>query len=142
MTQGSSMARSNNRSFWATATLLYFMVALLYFVLPLGRDFGNALLGTAGFPHDSIYAAGVLEWGYRSLWSFERHLFQWVAGFPVENSLVVIDTLVGYQLFYSPLRAMGVSVPVSYNILFIISFLISGLGTAALARQLGTDQWG
>lgn len=136
------MTGSDKRSFWAGATLLYFMVALLYFVAPLGRDFGNALLGTALFPHDSILNAGILEWGYRSIWSSQRHIFQWVAGFPVENSLVVIDNLVGWQLFYSPLRAMGMGIPASYNILFIVSFLISGLGTAALARQLGTDKWG
>lgn len=136
------MAGGNERSFWAGATLLYFTVALLYFVLPLGGDFGKALLGTALFPHDSILNAGILEWGYRSIWSSQRHLFQWVAGFPVDNSLVVIDNLVGWQLFYSPLRAIGMSVPASYNIVLIVSFLISGLGTAALARQLGTEKWG
>ena len=92
---------------WAAAIFAYTATAIADFVIPLGRHFGEKLLGTALFASDPILNAGILEWGYQSLWSPTRHVFEWNAGFPLHDSLAVTENLIGWQLFYTPLRAFG-----------------------------------
>ena len=126
---------------WAAALSVYSATAIAYFVVPLGKHFGNRLLGTALFAPDPILTAGILEWGYRSLWSPARHIFDWNAGFPLHDSLAGTENLIGWQLFYTPLRFLGGTVA-AYNSSIVVSFVLSGLGTALLARRLGVDRCG
>ena len=127
---------------WVAATLFYAAIAVVFIVYPVGHRLGSVLLGTVWFPHDAILNAGILEWGYRSLWSTDRHVFQWIAGFPLENSLALTENLIGWQWLYTPLRAAGVGTVGTYNVLLVASFLISGLTAMALARHLGADRYG
>lgn len=126
----------------AAATAVYAATAVLYFVTPLGTRFGEGLLGTALFAHDSIFNAGILEWGYRSLWSPARRVFEWTAGFPLHDSLATTENLIGWQLFYTPLRFLGLGTVASYNSLIVISFILSGLGAFLFSRRLGADRSG
>ena len=126
---------------WVAAILVYSTTAIVYFVVPLGKRIGERLLGTALFAPDPILNAGILEWGYRSLWSPARRVFDWNAGFPLHDSLAVTENLIGWQLFYTPLRLLGGTVA-AYNLSIVISFVLSGLGAALLARRLGTDRGG
>jgi len=80
-------------------------------VLPILGKFGNVLLGTAVFPHDSFLNAGILEWGYTALRTPGLHLFEWTAGFPLHNSLAVGENLIGWQVLYTSLRLIGVGIP-------------------------------
>ena len=84
----------------------------------------------------------MLEWGYASLYSPSRHFFDWTAGFPLPNTLAATESLVGWQIFYAPLRLLGVGVPAGYNLLMVGSLVISGVGAALLARRLGADRFG
>lgn len=84
----------------------------------------------------------MLEWGYASLWSANRHFFDWTAGFPLSNTLAATENLAGWQIFYTPLRMLGASVPAAYNLLMLGSLVISGAGAALLARRLGADRFG
>lgn len=138
------MKQERERDFltWAAATLVYAATAISDFVLPLGKRFGEGLLGTALFAPDSILNAGILEWGYRSLWSPKRHIFEWTAGFPVHDSLATTENLIGWQIFYTPLRLASCGPVAAYNLLLVISFVLSGLGGAILARRLGADRLG
>lgn len=138
------MKQEREREFltWAAATLVYAATAIADFVLPLGRRFGERLLGTALFAPDPILNAGILEWGYRSLWSPTRHVFEWTAGFPLHDSLATTENLIGWQVFYTPLRLANSGPVAAYNLLLVISFVLSGLGAALLARRLGADCWG
>jgi hypothetical protein len=133
--------RSRELWTWAAAILVYTATAVVYFVVPLGKHFGNRLLGTALFAPDPILNAGIVEWGFRSLWSPGRRVFEWNAGFPLHDSLAGTENLIGWQLFYTPLRFLCGSVA-AYNSSIVISFVLSGLGTALLARRLGVDRWG
>jgi ABC-type Co2+ transport system permease subunit len=126
---------------WAAAISVYSATAIIDFVIPLGKHFGDRLLGTALFAPDPILNAGILEWGYRSLWSPARHVFEWNAGFPLQDSLAVTENLIGWQLFYTPLRTLAGPVA-AYNLLLLISFVLSGLGAALLTRRLGADRCG
>jgi hypothetical protein len=133
--------RQRELGMWAGAILLYTATAVADFVLPLGRHFGKRLLGTALFAPDPILNAGILEWGYRSLWNPALRIFQWNAGFPLRDSLAVTENLIGWQLFYVPSRLLGGPV-FSYNLCIVISFVLSGCGAALLARRLGADRSG
>lgn len=126
---------------WVAAIFAYTATAIADFVIPLSRHFGEKLLGTALFAPDPILNAGILEWGYRSLWSPARHIFEWNAGFPLHDSLAVTENLIGWQLFYTPLRFVGGPVA-AYNLSIVISFVLSGLGALLLARRLGADRCG
>lgn len=137
---GASALPSNTPLWVLSVCAFYIICALGYFVVPLTTAFGRVLVGTAVFPHDAVLNAGILEWGHRSLWS--GRLFEWTAGYPLHNMLAGTENLIGWQLFYTPLRAIGVGVVAAYNILLIGSFVASALGTALLARRLGADRWG
>ncbi len=124
------------------ATLLYIVTAGAYFVLPVADSFDHVLLGSTPFAHDSVLNAGILEWGFRALWDSQLSLFDWTAGFPLKNTLAGTEHLVGWQVFYSPLRALGLTVAAAYNVVILLSFVISGVGTALLARRLGASRSG
>lgn len=83
--------------------------------------------------------AGILEWGFRSLWTPSLHVFDWPGGFPLNNGLAGTENLLGWQLIYSPMRAFGLSVPASYNVTLLSSLVVSGTTCAALARRLGAS---
>jgi hypothetical protein len=130
-------------SWYFTALLaLYVATAMVYLVLPVAGRFGSVLLGTAIFGHDSILAAGILEWGFRSLRSPSLQFFDWTAGFPLTNTLAVTENLIGWQILYMPLRLLGVGIPAAYNLLMLASLIVSGVGAALLARQLGANRAG
>lgn len=118
------------------------LIAIVYFVLPLHGNPGSVLLGSAVYNHDAVLNAGILEWGYRSLWTPGLHFFDWPAGFPLSNTLPGTENLLGWQLFYSPLRALGASVAGSYDVALLSSLVISGVGTTALGAQLGSSRAG
>lgn len=138
-----SMIKTANRIPWiASAAVLYIVTAAAYFVAPVIDRFDHILLGTTPFAYDSVLNAGILEWGFRALWDARLSLFDWTTGFPLKNTLAGTEHLVGWQLFYSPLRALGLTVAAAYNIVLLMSFVISGLGTALLARRLGASRAG
>ena len=100
------------------------------------------MLGTSIFPHDTFLVAGILEWGRHALLTTHSSIFDWTAGFPLTNTLAVTENLLGWQIFYLPLRAIGFGIPAAYNILILLSLVISGLGAALLARRLGASRSG
>lgn len=124
------------------ATALYAATAFVYFVLPVLRDFSEVFLGTTPFPHDTVLNAGILEWDFRALFDSRLSVFEWPAGFPLTNTLAGVENLLGWEILYAPLRAVGLSVAGSYNVVWLLSFFISGVGTAILARRLGASEVG
>ena len=119
---------------------MYAVTAFAYFVAPIWSRFDSVLLGSTPFPHDSLLNAGILEWGHRAIWDSRLSLFDWPPGFPLKNTLAGTEHLLGWQFFYGPLRAAGLTVAAAYNVLLLISLVISGIGTAILARRLGASR--
>jgi len=117
-------------------------VGAAYLILPIADRFGNVLLGTSIFPYDTLLVAGILEWGRHALLSAHSSIFDWTAGFPLSNSLAVTENFVGWQIFYLPLRSLGLGIPAAYNTLVLISLVISGVSAAILARRFGVSQTG
>ncbi len=140
MKAGSS--RVSELPYLASLFLLYSAIAVIYLVLPVAGEFGRVLLGSSLIPQDVFLTSGTMEWGFRSLFSSSRRFFDWNAGFPLRNSLAISENLVGWQVFYYPLRALGVGVPAAYNAVLLLSLVLSGIGAALLARRLGANRWG
>lgn len=138
-----SLGRRFSRIPWiGAAALLYGVTAVVYFVIPVIDRFDHVLLGSTPFPHDSVLTSGILEWGHRAIWTPGLSLFDWPAGFPLKNTLAGTEHLIGWQVFYGPLRALGLTVAAGYNVVLLLSFVISGVGTALLARRLGASRVG
>ena len=141
---GGSDLRLKEHNWWWYGALVAInaLATVIYFVLPAHGNFGNILLGTSVFRHDAVLNAGILEWGFRSIWSPSLRFFDWPAGFPLSNTLPGTENLVGWQLFYSPLRALGANVAASYNATLLIGLVVSGVTTSALAARLGASRPG
>src|SRR5713226_1269477 len=86
---------------WVYFVILYAVVVAIYFSPPFGGGWQRKLLGTSLWAPDNILDAGILEWGWRSLWSPDLHVFDWVAGYPITNSLAGTESLLGWQVFYT-----------------------------------------
>src|SRR5690349_3308821 len=137
------MRRGAERCWWGLLVITtYVFTVLAYFAAPLGPRWPSTLLGTAPFAPDAVLNAGILEWGYRTLWSPFPHIFDWTAGFPLSNSLANTENLIGWQLFYSPLRWVGVSTVAAYNIVLLTSIVLAGLSAACLASHFGANRYG
>lgn len=124
------------------ATAVYAVTSIVYFVAPIRDRFSSVFLGTTPFPHDTVLNAGILEWDFRALFDSHLSVFEWTAGFPLTHTLAGVENLLGWQIFYAPVRAAGLSVAGSYNVVWLLSILISGVGTALLARRLGASEVG
>ena len=127
--------------FYGELAVLYGLVAIAWFVTPIASRFGRVLLGSAQYGPDAILNASVLEWVYGALRT-SRPVFDFTAAFPLSNSLALTENLIGWQVFYTPLRAAGVGIVASYNVLVLLSFVISGVSAAALCRRFGASRAG
>jgi len=128
------------RVWYATLLSSYALLAIVLFVLPVRHSFSEVLLGTGTYRHDAVLNAGILEWGFRSLWSPALRFFDWPPGFPLHGTLAATENLIGWQILYSPLRAAGASVAASYNTVLLSSLAISATGCAALAQRFGASR--
>jgi hypothetical protein len=136
--------RANSREFlfFLEAFAFYTAAVVVFFVIPLGRRWPDQLLGTWYWAPDDTVATAILEWGYRSLWSTGLHFFDWVAGYPLSNSLAGNETHLGWQILYSPLRVAGVGPVAAVNVMVCASFVISGIGGVLFSRHLGLGRAG
>lgn len=124
--------------FYAGLAVFYGLVTVAWFVAPIASRFGRLLLGSAQYGPDAILNASVLEWVYGSF-SSSRHVFDFPASYPLLNSLALTENLLGWQVFYFPLRTAGIGIVASYNVVLMLSFVISGIGAAALCRRFGAS---
>lgn len=127
---------------WVALAAALVATGIVYFIWPIRGRLADVVLGSALFAGDAVLNVGILEWGYASLRSPDLRLFEWTAGFPLRGTLAATENLLGWQLFYAPLRAAGLGPVAAYNVLMFASIPISGLTTALLARQLGASRSG
>src|SRR5688500_17336957 len=89
-------------AFAATMASVYAAVGVLYLVIPIAGEFDQRLLGSSLIPSDVILVVGIMEWCFQSLMSSSATVFDWVGGFPLENSLAMNENLLAWQLLYLP----------------------------------------
>jgi hypothetical protein len=121
-------------------------VAALYLALavattwPLARDLGSAVPSDLG---DPLLNAFILDWGlthlsalaggdpgaFRSFW--DAPIFH-----PAPLALAYSEHLVAQAALIWPLHALGGHILLCYNVLFLATFVLSGLGMYLFTREL------
>ena len=100
---------------------------------PLARAPQAQLHGNA----DVLGNAWAVSWVARQVVRDPLHLFDSNMYFPHTKSLAYAESLLPQGLQALPVRAMGGSVALAYNLVLLLTFPLSGLGAALLARELG-----
>jgi hypothetical protein len=105
---------------------------------PLVLHLHSQIAGDLG---DPVRTAWQVAWVGHALVDQPLHMFQANAFWPRANSLAFSDSLLGY----APLGAIGSgsgAALVRYNLLFLLSYVLAGVGAYLLARELGTGRAG
>jgi hypothetical protein len=115
------------------------LVCLAYILLtlatthPLWLDFAGTLPGDIG---DPLGTAWIVAWDIHALLTDPTHLFDANTFFPQKNTLAYAEHLFGTALMGVPvfLFTRGEPVP-TYNAIFLLSFVLTGLGTYLLVQH-------
>ena len=103
------------------AVLLYPQLRAMYSVPDLG---------------DPLFSIWRMSWAWRQLQGDPRSLFDGNIFYPEPLTLTFSDAMLLPSLTAAPLFALGVHPVLTYNLLFVGSFLFAGLATFALAFRL------
>jgi hypothetical protein len=103
------------------AVLLYPQLRAMYSVPDLG---------------DPLFSMWRMSWVWRQLQGDPRALFDGNIFYPEQLTLTYSDAMLLPSLTAAPLFALGVHPVLTYNLLFVGSFLFAGLTTFALAVRL------
>jgi hypothetical protein len=85
---------------------------------------------------DPLLNTWALAWVAHQLPRAPAHLFDANIFYPERRTLAYSETLLVPAAFAAPLRWLGVSPLLVYNIVFLSGFIVSGAGTALLVRTL------
>ena len=111
------------------ATIAYFLITLA-FTWPLARGLTHDVPGDFG---DPLLNAWIIAWGAahlgRGWWS--ANIF-----YPHPLALAYSEHLLPQALLALPVEAATKNPILSYNLLFLSTFVLSGLGMFLLAREL------
>jgi hypothetical protein len=103
------------------AVLLYPQLRAMYSVPDLG---------------DPLFSMWRMSWAWRQLRGDPRSLFDGNIFYPESLTLTYSDAMLLPSLTAAPLFALGVHPVLTYNLLFVGSFLFAGVATFALASRL------
>jgi hypothetical protein len=123
---------------WATALLLSSLAYAGLATGPLWRDPEGLLPANA----DVYLKSWAVAWVAHQLPRDPGRLFDANMFFPHTKSLLYDDGALPLGMLALPVRALGGSVALSFNLLLLISFPLAALGGFALARDLGASRAG
>ena len=116
----------------AAAALGAYLAAAVVMTWPLATAPGRL-----GLPNMDVYGNA---WAMASVLHQLRHdpghLFDSNMFFPWTGSLAYAESLLPQAVQAAPVRALGGSVLLAYNLVFLLSFALSGLGACLLAADL------
>lgn len=111
------------------------LAGLLGNILIFNTLFVNKLSGYyLGNNFDSNLIGWILEWGYHALRTYPEMFWNANQFYPHNNSLAYSDSMLAVQLFYSPLRILGLD---SIAAMFASLICISTMASILLADALG-----
>jgi hypothetical protein len=116
------------------AALLFYSVLSVILTYPLIRDLGHAVPGDLGDPLLNLW---ILAWDFHKGLRFAAHDF-WQANvfYPAPDVLAYSEHLFASALLGLPVYLFSGSLIVTYNLLFLSSFALSGWGMYLLVREL------
>lgn len=111
----------------------YLAIALLH-LRPLGAVFGSAI--ARGNREDALLHGWILNWTARGLWRAPWDLFESNSFFPFPRSLAYTAHFIPEALPVVPVQALTGDPVLTYNVAFVLSFVLWGWGTFLLVRRL------
>jgi hypothetical protein len=112
-----------------------FLLAALVSTWPQVRHLNDGLTDV----WDAKFTAWVMHWDFAQTFRNPFRLFHANIFHPAPYALAFSENLYGAALFGFPLYAAGLSTLASYNVLFLLGMLLSGVGAWALARWITGD---
>lgn len=125
---------------WRDATAAFLVYSLLSLVVtwPLA-----ASLRELGVPNPDYYGnTWVLSWVVHQAWADPLHLFDANIFYPSKTSLAYNESLLPQALMAAPILLWGGSPVLAHNVMFLLTFPLSGLGAYLLARELWGERSG
>jgi hypothetical protein len=116
----------------AGAAFAFYLAAAVVMTWPLAKAPSRI-----GLPNMDVYGnAWAMASVLHQLVHDPRHLFDSNMFFPWERSLAYAESLLPQALQAAPVRALGGSALLAYNLVFLSTFALSGLGAYLLAADL------
>jgi hypothetical protein len=106
---------------------------------PPWRSLDRSIANDVGDPVLNLY---ILRWVSEHLGSGFQALWNAPFFYPTPNALSLSDHLLGPALLALPLRALGADATTAFNLLFLLSFVLSGLAAAWVGRAAGLGRTG
>jgi hypothetical protein len=114
----------------ALVALLLLSLAMTWpLVLHMGDQVGHD-------PYDPLYNVYAMSWSLHALSTDPAGLAQANIFHPHTGTLFYADTVLGLALMGAPFRRLTGNPIFAYNVLFIVSFFVSGLGMYVLAKRI------
>ena len=113
-----------------------YVLLLVVMSWPLARDLAHT--GPVYRP-DGRLNAWILGWAGHAIWHEPWRLFQAPAFHPLPDSLAFSESMLLPAALVAPFAAAGGPL-LGYNLVFLVSLLVSGLGTHLLIRRVGGDR--
>jgi len=118
---------------WATAIILLFSALTAFMTYPQIRFMDDAV---ARYEGDALFSTWRLAWVAHELPRAPFNLFNANIFYPEKGSLAFSDAMIVPALMGAPLLWAGVPQLVTYNIIFLSGFALSGAGMFLLVRSL------
>ena len=110
-----------------------FLASALVLTLPLALHPTRTLPSDLG---DTLLTTWIVSWDADRLRHGLRGLWDAPIFFPYRNTLAFSETLLGVAVFVAPVYWITVDPVLTYNVAFMLSFVIAGIGMYLLTREL------
>jgi len=118
-----------------------YLALTLVLTWPLAREFPRAL-PTVLEHTDALLQAYILGWDWRALATHPLGVFDAPIFHPERRTLTYVDPLLGEAVLAAPVKLLGGSLAIGYNVAILIGFVLSAWAAYRLARWLGVSRAG
>lgn len=112
--------------------LLFFVVITFWLTWPVLPNAGRSLEQWG----DALLQTWTLDWDAHALATNPLHLFQSNTFYPYQNTLAFSESLIGQAFLVTPLIWLTNNSVLGYNVLLLLSFILSGWGVYLLVVEL------
>jgi hypothetical protein len=116
-----------------------FTALTLVMTYPIARQMGEALPNDLG---DPLLNTWILAWDADRLLSGLRGLWQAPIFFPYANTLTYSEHLLGIAVLTAPVQWLFGNPVLTYNVAFLLSYVLAGCGMYLLVKSLTGNIWG
>jgi hypothetical protein len=120
------------------AVLLLFVLLAVVFTWPLALHLGSAVEDT----QDALLNVWIMAWDGHALFSAPGHLFDANIFYPYPRTLAYSELLLSNALLSWPITLLTGNPVLGYNLVLLLTFVLSGFGVYLLVRRWTGSGWG